>query len=94
MRRAARIDANQTEIVTALRAAGCSVYVIGKPVDLLAGRDGKSFCLEVKDEKKPPSARKLTLDQVSFFHTWRGHKAVVKNAAEALAAVGIKIRET
>ena len=92
MRRAA-VDANQSQIVDALRKAGCSVTPThragaGFP-DLACGYRGKTFLLEVKDGSKPPSARKLTDDQVRWHGNWLGHKAVVCNVSEALAAVGI-----
>ena len=48
MRRAARVDRNQAEIVVALRAGGASVqplHAVGKGVpDLLVGWRGKIFC--------------------------------------------------
>lgn len=40
MRRAARVDANQEQIVSALRGAGAYVWIIGLPVDLLVGYKG------------------------------------------------------
>ena len=96
MRRAARVDANQAEIVEALRAAGVSVLVLsqlgrGTP-DLLLGTHMGNLLLEVKDGAKPPSARKLTPDEERFFSTWRGPKAVVHSTAtafEALTANGL-----
>lgn len=92
MRRAARVDDNQAAIVEALRAAGCSVLSIasigaGAP-DLAVGRGGKTYFLEVKDGGKPPSARRLTADELKFHGSWVGHITVVKSVAEALAAVG------
>jgi hypothetical protein len=59
-RRAKRIDANQPDIVQALRKAGAKVWVLGSPADLLAGYRGRLSTLEVKDGAKPPSARQLT----------------------------------
>lgn len=50
MRRAARRDGNEPEIVAALRAAGASVSALngdGIP-DLLVGYRGETFLLEVK----------------------------------------------
>lgn len=92
MRRAA-VDANQSVIVDALRKAGCSVtptHQAGKGFpDLACGYRGKTFLLEVKDGDKPPSARKLTPDQVDWHGAWLGHKAVVCSVAEAFEAVGI-----
>ena len=37
MRYAARVDQNQAQVVSALRAAGAYVWIIGLPVDLLVG---------------------------------------------------------
>lgn len=93
MRRAAKIDANQQNIVAALRKAGCSVAVTsnvgdGFP-DLCVGRCNQVFLLEVKDGAKPPSARRLTPDQERFHAEWRGHVAVVLCAEDALREVGL-----
>jgi hypothetical protein len=57
MRRAARTDSNQTEIVATLRSLGCSVQMLhavgaGCP-DLLIGIDGQNLLLEIKDGSKP-----------------------------------------
>ena len=91
MRRAAKVDANQPEIVAALRKSGCSVehlHSVGGGVpDLLVGVAGLNLLLEVKDGAKPPSARKLTPDQVEWHGKWLGHKAVVSTVEEALEAV-------
>ena len=91
MRRAARVDENQSDIVAALRAIGATVRVIsqgdGIP-DLLVGFRGQTFLLEVKDGKKPPSARKLTPAEQKFFDEWRGGSlAIVNTVDEAIAAV-------
>lgn len=89
-RTAARPDANQAAIVRALEAVGCSVYVIGLPVDLLVGRAGQTLVLEVKDGSKPPSRRKHTDIQRDFFATWRGGPvATVDSVDAALRAVGV-----
>lgn len=91
MRRAARVDENQSDIVAALRAIGATVRVIsqgdGIP-DLLVGFRCQTFLLEVKDGKKPPSARKLTPAEQKFFDEWRGGTLVIVNTVdEAIAAV-------
>lgn len=57
--RTARRDANEVEIVKALRKLGVKVWT-DLPVDLLCFHRGRLFCVEVKDGSKPPSARKLT----------------------------------
>ena len=92
MRRAARIDDNQVEIVAALRQIGASVQALhsvgsGCP-DLAAGYRGANYFLEVKDGSKPPSARSLTDDQKDWHRGWRGQVAVVRTVAEAFAAIG------
>ena len=97
-RRAAKVDANQGEIVAALRQIGASVHPChgageGFP-DLAVGWQGQTFLLEVKDGNKPPSARVLTPAQVEWHLNWRGHKAVVINVREALEAIGIKWKGT
>jgi hypothetical protein len=68
MRRAARIDANQTQIVSALRAAGAYVWIIGLPVDLLVGYKGHTFLVEIKTSSK----KKFTKLQTDFFENWSG----------------------
>lgn len=94
MRRAAQVDANQAEIVAALRDAGCQVYIIKEPVDLLVTRCGINYLLEVKDGAKPPSQRQLTPAQKGFFAMWTGQVAVVKSVDEAFSAVGLTLALT
>jgi len=86
---AAKVDRNQREIVDALKICGCDVMFIGKPVDLLIGVRGKNLLLEVKVPKaKGEPGGKLTPEQEVFFKEWRGQKAVVRTAEEALQVVG------
>jgi hypothetical protein len=71
---AARTDSNQAEIVAVLRAAGCSVWIIGLPVDLLVGLAGRTVLVEVKTttgKKKPRQAAYTPLQQ-GFLADWRG----------------------
>ena len=89
MRHAARIDANQDQIVTALRAMGATVRIVtqgnGLP-DLLVGFRGVTILMEVKDGQKVPSARKLTPAEQKFFDEWRGGiVAIVNSVDEAIA---------
>ena len=93
MRRAAKVDRNQAEITAALRTVGASVQslaAVGNGVpDLLVGFRRATYLLEVKDGKKPPSARELTPDQVTWHMGWIGGPCVVVNSTEeALAAIG------
>ena len=92
--RAAKIDANQEKVVDALRAAGATVQTlatVGKGVpDLLVGYQGKTLLLEVKDGRKPPSARRLTEDQLKWHGAWRGGPlAVVDGPDAALRMLGV-----
>jgi Holliday junction resolvase len=89
--RAARTDANQREIVKALRKIGASVYVTsavgaGFP-DLVVGYCGRNWLIECKDGEKRPSERKLTPDQIEFKATWRGHWAVALDPLDAISIV-------
>lgn len=83
-----RIDANQPEIVEALRKVGASVTSLadvkcGCP-DLLVGFHGETYLLEVK---AGPKAR-LTKAQVIWHGAWQGQVARVDTVDEALEAVG------
>lgn len=86
IRRAARVDANQQQVVSALRAAGAYVYIIGLPVDILVGYEGKTYLVEIKDGPK----KTLTRLQQDFFANWCGgglHR--IDNAEEALRMIGV-----
>ena len=98
MRRAARVDGNQVEIVMALRQIGASVapcHAVGQGFpDLCVGWNGNTYLLEVKDPTKPVRDQRLTPSQVKFHESWRGHVAVVRNVKEALDAIGIPYKGT
>ena len=89
MRRAGRTDANQTEIVNALRAIGCSVAITsgagnGLP-DLIVGFRGVNLLLELKDGNKVPSAKKLTEAEQYFVSNWKGHPVqIIESPEEAV----------
>lgn len=94
MRRAAKIDANQPAIVTALRQAGATVYslaAVGQGIpDLLVGYAGRTALVEVKDGSKVPSARQLTPDQQQWHQTWQGGTlAVVPDVEAALRVLAV-----
>lgn len=85
MRYAARIDANQQQVISALRAAGAFVWIIGLPVDLLVGYEGQTYLFEIKDGPK----KKLTKLQLDFFDKWTGaHLHVVTSPDDALKIIG------
>lgn len=88
MRRAARRDLNEAEIVRGLRAAGAFVKAINDAgtFDLLVFHNGQTILMEVKDGAKPPSARKLTTAEQKFHDEWPGDNLyIVNSVAEALA---------
>ena len=92
MRRAAKIDLNQPEIVEALRSVGVSVVSLaslgdGCP-DLLASKkkaDGseRAWLIEVKGPKGT-----LTDDQKRFILNWSGTVHIIRTPDEALKLVG------
>ena len=88
MRKIARVDANQSEIVEALRKAGASVcftHQLGKGVpDILVGVNGRNYLLEIKT-----SFGTLTPDERDWHEAWRGQVCVVRNVEEALAVTGL-----
>jgi hypothetical protein len=78
----AKVDLNQKEIIHALEKIGCTVEVIGRPVDLLCGYRKKNFLIEVKTKTgKPTPAQEL------FFETWKGQFRTVRTVDEALDLV-------
>ena len=86
MRYAARVDANQDQIVSALRAAGAYVWIIGLPVDLLVGFKNHTFLVEVKTTSKKP----LTRLQADFFRNWTGGTVCRIDSPEAaLRMIGV-----
>lgn len=92
MRRAARTDANQPDIVKELRRAGASVAITasagsGFP-DLVVGYRGVNYLMEIKDPNQDTTHQKLTPDQEIFHGCWTGQISVVKTADQALKIIG------
>lgn len=88
MRRAAKIDANQEQIVSVLKAHGATVQslaAVGKGCpDLLVGYRDKTLLIEVKDGRKPPSARQLTEHQLDWMANWNGGTVAIITDVEGL----------
>lgn len=94
MKYSARKDANQDEIVKALRAVGVSVAIThqlgnGFP-DISVGWKGDTYLFEIKDGDKPPSKQKLTPDEVKWHDEWKGSVHIVRSVTEAFEILGIK----
>ena len=88
MRRAARRDAGEQDIIKAMRACGAFVKVINDEgtFDLLCWYNGHTLLLEIKDGSKPPSARRLTDAEQKFHDEWPGDNLhIVNSVEEALA---------
>ena len=97
MRRAAKIDDSQPEIVKALEAAGACVQSLaalgGGVPDLLVCFRDRLFLLECKTGWRTCD-RKLTKDQQRWHMAWLGPVYVVSTGKEALGAVGIETGDT
>lgn len=94
MRRAAKIDINQPELVKQLRSIpGCTVqplHMVGKGCpDLLVGFMNKNYVLEAKNPDMPPSKRKLTSDERRWHNCWAGQVAIVETFEDCLIVLGI-----
>ena len=98
---AARSDSNRKAIVDALRAAGCTVYDIRRPVDLLVGYQSNwmggyapvTMLMEIKRPDGPKGGtwfKKHTEAQLAFLKSWNGGPvATVDSPEAALRAIGV-----
>lgn len=82
-----KVDANQSIIVEALKAAGATVQSLadvgnGCP-DLACGFRGQNYLLEVKAAKG-----NLNSLELSWHDNWNGAVTVVRTVDEALEAIG------
>jgi len=93
MRRFAKLDDNQKQIVTALRAVGCSVQSLasvgGGCPDILVGIRGRNYILEIKDGKKPQSRTQLTALEKIWSDSWRGQYQIVFSVEQALQVISV-----
>ena len=83
---AKRTDANQSEIVNALRLGGASVTTLhmvghGFP-DIVVGFRGINYLIEIKTE-----TGKLTNDEIKWHEQWQGQKATIRTIEEAIELV-------
>jgi hypothetical protein len=96
MRTRARVDDNQSEVVSAFRRCGFTVahtHTIGKGFpDLVVAKFGKTALIEVKDGRKPPSARKLTKDEAEFHTAWSGDIYIVEDVDDVIGLNEIWIK--
>lgn len=77
-----RADNNQSEIIKALEKIGCTVYIIGRPVDLVVGRGARNWLMDCKSK----TGTKTTF-QKKFFAEWKGQVRIVRSPIEAIKVV-------
>ena len=84
MRHAARTDANQAEVIKALKRCGIAVEYIKLPFDLVVfnARKRETAFVEVKTEDG-----RLTKAQEDFISRWPGRIYVVRSAEDAVRQV-------
>ena len=91
MNYAKKRDHNQAAIVRGLESAYCSVIdlsaVGGGCNDLLVGRNGVNYLIEIKNLEG--RGLRYTPPQKEHNATWKGQKCTVTTLEEALVAVGL-----
>lgn len=83
--RAARIDANQPDLVDYIRKLGGSfqhTHTVPGALDGIVGFQGIDQRVEIKDPNQPVSKQKLTELETETFAAWRGRKPVVLKTRE------------
>ena len=94
MRRAAKRDANHTDVADHLQANGWSVLDVASLAsagcDLVVakryavGRPGFCALVEVKNGELPPSARQLTTNEQEVHDGWEGAYIIALSGPDAL----------
>ena len=87
MKRAARVDINQSEIVAAFRKLGWYVLIISQLkncCDIAVSKAGRTIMVEIKDGAKPPSQRKLTEGEQKFKDEWQGEWMLVESINDVI----------
>lgn len=86
--RAARVDANHSQIVAELRKAGVSVFslhAVGDGCgDIICGIRRRTYLFEIKTDEG-----ELTPAQIKFRDEWRGQYDVIRTAEDALRVMGL-----
>lgn len=81
MRRAAKRDISEPQIVSTLIQFGFSVYRLNQPVDLLVGFRGRNYLVECKTGKKG-YGKGLNENQQEFADGWRGSKVITLHSVD------------
>lgn len=95
-RRAAKVDANQPDIVEALRKMGFTVE--DDHDDILVGTQGRTFWYEIKNPDRAASKKtgkalesRKQKSQKRIEATWRGHYKIVCSLDEILADIKVQL---
>jgi len=86
-RRAARVDANQAEIVKEFRRFGWYVLIISQLkncCDIIVSKNYRTIAIEIKDGSKPKSAQKLSEGELKFKDEWKGEYRLVNCIEDVL----------
>ena len=86
-RRAAKVDANQPEIVKAFRRLGWYVLIISQLkncCDIIVSKNGRTIAIEIKDGSKTPSQQKLSEGEIKFKNEWQGEYMIVNCVEDIL----------
>lgn len=87
-----RVDANQPRIVEGLRAIGATVLhihmVAQNSPDIVVGHHGINYLFEIKVEKG-----QLRPGQQRWHQAWRGQVAVIRCLEDALAIMGLEVKD-
>ncbi len=89
MRRRAKPDTNQKEIVKLFRQFGASVahtHQLGAGFpDIVVGYRGKNYLIEIKYGALCPSKQRLTDAEDEFHREWRGRVEIITSAEDVIA---------
>jgi hypothetical protein len=86
-------DANEPEIVAALRAVGASVTLLDQPCDLLIGYRGANYLFEVKSLSEAKTHKRRTEDQRKRQDEWKGLPiTTVYSPEDALCSLGVNVQ--
>jgi hypothetical protein len=93
-RRAAKIDSNQAEIVRALRSIPGVMVEVGHD-DILVGRSGLTYWLEIKEPSTVSPVTGLIREsakkdsQKRLEKEWAGHYRIVSSLDQILREIGL-----
>lgn len=96
MRRQARTDSNQADLIEYMRMLGATwqpTHTVPGALDGILGIYGIDQRVEIKDGDKFPSKRKLTELESKTFNEWKGRKPVVVETRDDVRNLLAKMRE-